>query len=116
MRRGVASMDAYQHGEHLVQRFHGVDSSVVVAGHYCLAEAMQDLSHDGVEEVSSFQLGAKLVAATLDSGGQSRLILWVNDIGIAPARPTSNTIRIPTVLPISLPVFLRLPPSWAWCA
>ncbi len=79
-------MDTYQHSEHLVQRFHDVDSSVVVAGHYCLAEDMQDLSHEGVEEASSFQLGSKLVAATLNNGGQSRLILWVNDIGIPPAR------------------------------
>lgn len=79
-------MNTYQHREQLVQRFHGVDSSVVVAGHYCLAEDMQDLSHEGEEEASSFQLGAKLVAATLNNGGQSRLILWVNDIGIAPER------------------------------
>ncbi len=62
-------MDTYEHSEQLVERYHDVDSSVVIAGHYCLAEDMQELSHEGVEEASSFQLGTSLVAATLNNGG-----------------------------------------------
>lgn len=91
-------MDTSQHRENLIERFRRADSSVVVAGHYCVAEDMQDLSHEGVEEASSFQLGARTVAAMLRNGRRSHLILWVNDIGIPPDQRSAikATYRLPS--------------------
>ena len=90
-------MDTLVKKDTLVERLCGAGSSVVVAGHYCLAQDMQDLSHEGEEEASSFQLGAEMVAVTLRKGGQSRLILWVNDIGIPPAERSAikEAYRLP---------------------
>ncbi len=56
--------------------------SVVVAGHYCLAKGMEELSSLGECEISSFSFGAELVAGALHRGINTNLVLWVNDIGI----------------------------------
>lgn len=57
-------------------------SSVVVAGHYCLADHMQELSAECDAEAKSFEVGARLVVEALRQDRESHMILWVNDIGI----------------------------------
>lgn len=56
--------------------------TLVVAGHYCLNPDLEDLSSDQETEEASFAHGAEVVRDALDEGGYSKLILWVNDIGI----------------------------------
>ena len=67
-----------------LSRLPKADNSIVVAGHYCLAQAMSELSHDSESEEKSFELGVKLVADALKRNAQSDLVLWVNDIAIDP--------------------------------
>ena len=57
--------------------------SVVVAGHYCLAEHMQELSAESEAELASFEFGVRFLAEASRRGHRSQLILWVNDIGIS---------------------------------
>ena len=54
----------------------------ILAGHYCLAPELVDLSSKGEAEHFSFQLGVKLYKTLLTENKVARLILWVNDIGI----------------------------------
>lgn len=58
------------------------EPSVVIAGHYCLADDMEELSNEGEGEVMSFAFGVELVAEAIQRGLNSNLVLWVNDIGI----------------------------------
>ena len=55
----------------------------VVAGHYCVAPELEDLSSRGDAETLSFQKGLEVHAALRDGGRQSVVCLWVNDIGIS---------------------------------
>lgn len=57
--------------------------SVVVAGHYCLAEHMQELSAESDAEVMSFEFGTRFVAEANKKHKKSHLVLWINDIGIS---------------------------------
>lgn len=57
-------------------------SSVVIAGHYCLAAHMKELSHDGEAEADSFEVGCHLVALAHAHSARSHLVLWINDIGV----------------------------------
>lgn len=55
----------------------------VVAGHYCVAPELTELSNEGDAETLSFQEGLKVHAALHAAGKQVLLCLWVNDIGIS---------------------------------
>lgn len=66
----------------LLQILSSHEPSVVVAGHYCLADGMEELSNEGEGEVMSFAFGVELVAEAIQRGLNSNLVLWVNDIGI----------------------------------
>ena len=55
----------------------------VVAGHYCVAPELEDLSHEGDAEMLSFEKGLEAHNALRARGRQSVLCLWVNDIGIS---------------------------------
>ncbi len=59
-------------------------STLVLAGHYCVAEDMSMLNHTGLEEAHSFCAGVELVATALKKSQQSHLLLWINDIGVPP--------------------------------
>ncbi len=54
----------------------------IVAGHYCVAEELVDLSNEGESEVNTFRFGASLYSRLRNAGKKSKLILFVNDIGI----------------------------------
>ncbi len=56
----------------------------VIAGHYCVAPELEDLSHEGDAEVMSFRKGAEIHRDLVARGVASQLCLWVNDIGIGP--------------------------------
>lgn len=56
--------------------------SAVVAGHYCLAPELTELSSEQETEESCFAYGVEIVRDTQAVGGHSRLILWINDIEI----------------------------------
>ncbi|MDQ2696818.1 MAG: hypothetical protein M3Z21_15860 [Pseudomonadota bacterium] len=60
------------------------DRVAVIAGHYCVAPHMAELSYEMEAEQNSFKLGASLASALMERGKQAVLIVWVNDIGIAP--------------------------------
>ncbi|WP_440055357.1 hypothetical protein ACSLBF_04225 [Pseudoalteromonas sp. T1lg65] len=55
----------------------------ILAGHYCVAPELEDLSHEGEAEHYSFALGVSVYQALLAQKISARLILWVNDIGIS---------------------------------
>lgn len=74
---------------HLLHRLENVKYSIVIAGHFCLAEHMQELAYNGEPELHSFATGAAMVRRSIDSGQASRLVLWVNDIGITPEQRES---------------------------
>jgi hypothetical protein len=54
----------------------------IIAGHYCLADELTDLSSDCATEELSFRVGAALHMSLRKLGISSRMVLWVNDIGI----------------------------------
>jgi hypothetical protein len=66
----------------LVEIFDSFNSSVIVAGHYSVAAHMSDFSDTGPAELMSFALGAELVQRSMAHGRISRVVLWINDIGI----------------------------------
>jgi len=72
----------------ILERVRAAKRAVVVAGHYCLAEHMQELSHESEAEMLSFAVGAELVREGLRAGHDSHLVLWVNDIGITELQRT----------------------------
>jgi hypothetical protein len=56
--------------------------TAVLAGHYCLSPELASLSSDQETEEACFACGAEIVRKALDEGGYSKLVLWINDIGI----------------------------------
>lgn len=56
--------------------------AVVVAGHYSLADYMEDVSSNGESEVTSFAVGVSLVSCAIKQGKTMTLVLFINDIGI----------------------------------
>lgn len=58
------------------------EPSVVVAGHYSLADDMSDVSNEGKAEAMSFELGAGLAAGAIHHGRICQLVLMINDIGV----------------------------------
>jgi len=67
---------------HVLNKIDNMKSAVIIAGHYCLAEHMQELSSNGDAEVMCFELGAQLFSRALKKGITHHLVVWVNDIGI----------------------------------
>jgi len=63
------------------------DHVEIIAGHYCLAEELTDLSSDCATEELSFRIGAEFHKKLKQVAIPSRMVLWVNDIGI------SSTLR-----------------------
>lgn len=57
----------------------------IVAGHYCISPGLEDLSHEGEAEQASFRMGAQLFAKLGRGASGHALVLWINDIGVAPA-------------------------------
>ncbi|CAH9050771.1 hypothetical protein PSECIP111854_00599 [Pseudoalteromonas sp. CIP111854] len=55
----------------------------ILAGHYCVAPQLSELSHEGEAEHFSFALGIAVYRALVKQSITARLILWVNDIGIS---------------------------------
>lgn len=55
---------------------------IVLAGHYCVADNLRELSYEGIVEQQCLEAGIRLVQLAQEHGTFSRLVLWVNDIGI----------------------------------
>lgn len=55
----------------------------ILAGHYCIAPELADLSNDEATQAFSFTLGVLLYKALRLANMPARLILWINDIGIS---------------------------------
>lgn len=54
----------------------------IIAGHYCVAEELNDLSSNGAAENLSFELGVYTYKQLKKTNNIPSLTLWVNDIGI----------------------------------
>jgi hypothetical protein len=54
----------------------------IVAGHYCVASDLSDLSNEGTSELFSFKLGIRTHKILKEKNISSKLVLWINDIGI----------------------------------
>ena len=54
----------------------------VVAGHYCVAPDLTELSNDGESEIFSFKTGVYIYKKLKETSNNPSLILWINDIGI----------------------------------
>lgn len=54
----------------------------IVAGHYCIASDLSDLSNEGESEIFSFELGVSVYNELKEMNISCNLILWINDIGI----------------------------------
>ncbi len=54
----------------------------IIAGHYCVAPDLSDLSNEGESEIFSFKLGVSVYCELKKMNVSSKLILWINDIGI----------------------------------
>ena len=63
---------------------------VIIAGHYCLADHMQELSSTGDAESQGFELGVQLLIRALKRGVQHHLVVWINDIGISRQQRENN--------------------------
>ncbi len=72
--------------------------TVVLAGHYSVAPGLEEVSYDGVIEQRCFELGIRTVMRERALGALTRLLLWVNDIGIDPAARSrlKASYRLPT--------------------
>ena len=77
----------------------------IVAGHYCVAEELSDLSHDGESEINSFEYGVRMHVALRRRGVTSRVVLFVNDIGISKEQRAS--ILDPYLIPENYREILR---------
>lgn len=55
---------------------------VIIAGHYCLAKHMQELSSTGDAETQGFELGVQLYLLAREKNQHYHLVVWINDIGI----------------------------------
>lgn len=58
------------------------DNLIILAGHYCLAPELSELSNEGASEQLSFEKGVKLFKAEREKGRNVKLYIWVNDIGV----------------------------------
>lgn len=69
----------------------------IVAGHYCVAADLAELSSTGAAEEASFVAGLDVLLASRARGARSRLTVWVNDIGIEaePRRILKDNKRLP---------------------
>lgn len=54
----------------------------IIAGHYCLAPELEELSHHATTEEASFRHGAAMCRQWQEQGVPAQLYLWVNDIGL----------------------------------
>ncbi|MEN8136329.1 MAG: hypothetical protein ABFS18_12475 [Thermodesulfobacteriota bacterium] len=54
----------------------------IIAGHYCVADELEDLSSYGAAEKLSFELGIHTYMQLEKTNNTPTLTLWVNDIGI----------------------------------
>lgn len=59
------------------------NSPSIIAGHYCVAEELIDLSNDGESEIQSFEFGVNLYSQLLENNKNPNLVLFINDIGIS---------------------------------
>lgn len=75
----------------------GADHVEIIAGHYCLADELADLSSDCATEELSFSVGVEMHKRLTSIGIPSRIVLWVNDIGIC------STLREKLKLEYKLP-------------
>lgn len=91
------SMVVLSKSHHVIKRLPRSGSAIVLAGHYCLAPDLQTFSHEGVEEASSFRLGATIAAAMLAQNRYCKLVLCVDDIGVPPEE--RNKIKSTYALP-----------------
>lgn len=94
----------------IYDRIRSIRSTVIVAGHYCLAEHMTELSHRGTSEIYSFEVGVKLLQSALLHDRKCTLVVWVNDIGIP--IETRNTLKENYKLPsnyLEILNFLKVP-------
>ena len=60
------------------------DLVLIIAGHYCVATDYSALSNLAETEINSLMLGIEHYQYSLQQGQQVKLVIWVNDIGIAP--------------------------------
>lgn len=58
------------------------DNISIIAGHYCLSDELQELSHEGEAEINSFVFGVELFSKLRHASSNINLFLFVNDIGI----------------------------------
>ncbi|HCA08957.1 hypothetical protein [Chryseobacterium sp.] len=54
----------------------------IIAGHYCIADGLEDLSNEGESEVHSFELGLESFKYLKSKGNKVSFNLWINDIGV----------------------------------
>ena len=55
---------------------------VILAGHYCVAKSMGELSCDNKVEQLCFEIGVRLAKKCEENNLANKLVLWINDIGI----------------------------------
>lgn len=72
-----------QNNLELISELQSHTSTAIIAGHYCLAEHMQELSHTGEAEVMCFYFGVQLYKQAVQAGKTCYLVVWINDIGIS---------------------------------
>lgn len=61
---------------------HSSEKISIVAGHYCVADELSDLSNEADSEVNSFEYGIELYKSLKTYNKKAELILFINDIGI----------------------------------
>jgi hypothetical protein len=54
----------------------------ILAGHYCVAEELEELSAASPSEECSFVVGVRLLETAREQGTPAKLTVWINDIGI----------------------------------
>jgi hypothetical protein len=69
-------------------------AKVIFAGHYCLNEELEGLGNEGTAEYLSWKEG---VTKFLEDKNNSKLVLWINDIGIDV--DTRNDLKENYILP-----------------
>lgn len=69
----------------------------IVAGHYCVAPLLAELSNRGRAEAYTFAFGLQLLKQWEQRGVEPELVLWINDIGVAPdkRRELKATYHLP---------------------
>lgn len=72
-----------QHYQTFIDNLSRQKPVVIIAGHYCLADHMQELSSSGEAESQGFELGVQLYLRGQRKNPHHHLVVWVNDIGIS---------------------------------